>query len=385
MRPASDSILSAVERTDVSEDRLTEVLACVAQVNAGLAAVLVTMAGLESYPGERYAVGTQRVTPSGRRVDMEIATYQGLARTRLVWIEAKDGAAYQPNQLSDYAKEVRDPVYGEPAHGRVLTIIPPKMRPELDTRRGADRWVTKTWSDVALAADRLGRAWGRKAGKHRWNQAAMAPAAPSQWRYLAELVRRIEEKGYARMQPLAPEDVITAQRSVALSRTLQELVRAVSKEVVALEQTKLRRPSGGFHGIRGGCYQVLEATTDRWFSDKERFGNAYPELLYHHDDDWTADRLGAPAFWAGITFNQISDSTRHRLSDEGWQAELPDDIRVGGTGRLMRVGRTKYLSELIVAGATLDEQAQALIIWAGKTFADVTDHRVAPAPTMPSG
>jgi hypothetical protein len=34
MRPASESILSAVERAYLHEDRLTEVLACVAQVNA---------------------------------------------------------------------------------------------------------------------------------------------------------------------------------------------------------------------------------------------------------------------------------------------------------------------------------------------------------------
>ena len=79
MRPASDSILSAVERTDVLEDRLTEVLACVAQVNTRFAAALVSMAGLDPRPGERYAVGTQRGTPGGRRVDMEIAAYDGLA------------------------------------------------------------------------------------------------------------------------------------------------------------------------------------------------------------------------------------------------------------------------------------------------------------------
>lgn len=83
MRPASDSILSAVERTDVGEDRLTEILACVAHVNQRFAAKLVSMAGVEPQEGERYAVGTQRATPGERRVDMEIATYRGLARRDL--------------------------------------------------------------------------------------------------------------------------------------------------------------------------------------------------------------------------------------------------------------------------------------------------------------
>lgn len=181
MRPASDSLLSAVERTDVGEDRLTEVLACVAHVN------------------QRYAVGTQRVTPAGRRVDMEIATYRGLERRGLVWIEVKAGAAYQLNQLQDYAEQVKDPVYGE-ADGKVLTIIPPDIAPDVDIAPGP-RWNSKTWSEVALAADRLGRDWGRA----MWRGAAMQPSAPAQWRYLAELVRRLEEKGYARMKPLAAE------------------------------------------------------------------------------------------------------------------------------------------------------------------------------------
>src|SRR4051794_31236220 len=104
MRPASESILSAVERTDVGEDRLTEVLACVAHVNQSFAAELVRLAGGQPTQGERYAVGTQRATPGGRCVDMEIATYRALMRTALVWIEVKAGAAYQPNQLPDYAE-----------------------------------------------------------------------------------------------------------------------------------------------------------------------------------------------------------------------------------------------------------------------------------------
>lgn len=220
MRPASDSILSAVERTAIPEDRLTEVLACVAKVNARFAAALVSMAGLDPRPGERYAVGTQRVTPGGRRVDMEIATYDGLTRTKLIWVEAKAGAVYQPNQLPDYAEQVRHPVFGEP-DGRVLTIVPPGpgISAVPDPTLGAARWETKTWSDVALAADRLGRDWAGASGQRSWLQAAIKPQAPSQWRYLAELVRHLEQKGYARMQPLTPEDVVAAQRHVKVSET----------------------------------------------------------------------------------------------------------------------------------------------------------------------
>lgn len=371
MRPASDSILSAVERTDLHEDRLTEILACVAQVNAGLAAALVRMAGLDPRPSERYAVGTQRGTPGGRRVDMEIAVYDGPTRTKLIWVEAKDGAVYQPGQLSDYAEQVRDPVFGEP-DGRVLTIIPPTMGAESDPR-----WETRTWSDVAVAADRLGHEWGREAGRPLWRQAAMEPDAPSQWRYLADLVRGLEEREYARVEPLTPEDVIAAQRHVSLSETLRALRRGARQYVHGAEPTE----SGG---LAVGWNQQFEPTDKKWFSDVEQFGKAYPQLLYYHREDWTPNQLGAPAFCAGITFEKPSKATRYALTDEAWLARLSDGVMVvegkmlKGGGKVLRVVRTKYLSELIVAGASLDEQARALGTWANEAISELMD---GPAPS----
>lgn len=376
MRPASDSILSAVERADLHEDRLTEVLACVAQVNARFAAALVRMAGLEPRPGERYAVGTQRGTPGGRRVDMEIATYDGLARTRLIWVEAKDGAAFSLDQLPDYAEQVRDPVSGHP-DGRVLAIIPPGMTP-LEATPGSAGWETKTWSDVALEAERLGRAWGRASGRPRWRRAAMVPEAPSQWRYLAELVQRLEEKEYARMQSLTAEDVIAAQRHTALGKTIEDLVNAAVQHIAGVE------PSFKHRGIKRGRFHWLEPTEAKWFSDRERFGDAYAELAYYHHEDWTPKRLGAPAFCAGITFVQADKATRDALEDENWQASLPSDVTVGKSltvaksGKDIHLVRTKYLSELIVEGATFDEQALGLGLWANEAISDLMDQVSAP-------
>ena len=56
-------------------------------------------------------------------MDLELAGYDGLGVRRvLLWVEVKAGAGWQPDQLPDYAAEVRDPVLGE-SHGRVLAII----------------------------------------------------------------------------------------------------------------------------------------------------------------------------------------------------------------------------------------------------------------------
>lgn len=373
VRPASQSILSAVERTEVQEDRLTEVLACVTQVNRGLGAALLTMAGLRIHERERYVVGTQRGTPGGRRVDMEIAVYDGLRRTKLVWIEAKDGAAYQPNQLSDYAEQVRDRVVGDP-DGRVLTIIPPGMGPELDPTPGPARWTTTTWSEVALAAERVGQAWGRKNGSRRWRSRALEPSAPAEWRYLVDIIGRLEEKGYARMDPLSPEDVIAAQRYEGTKKALEDMVKAAAQSLDGLEVTKDR-------GIAGGAYCQLAPPTSKWFSDSERYGNAYPELLYYREDDWTPDRLGAPAFCAGITFSEPGRETRVLLGDEAWQAGLPQGVTVGGNGHILRVVRTMYLSELIVTGSTFEEQLRALRAWADAAIRELCDD--IPAPPEP--
>jgi hypothetical protein len=306
---------------------------------------------------------------------MEIATYRGLTRTGLVWIEVKAGAAYQPKQLSDYAEQVRDPLYGEPS-GSVLTIIPPDTVAEVDPAPGPSRWESKTWSEVALAADRLGREWDRTVGQGSWLSAAMQPSAPAQWRYLADLVHRLEEKGYARMKPLTPEDVIAAQRVVTLPKTIEDLVKAARDGIEGVT-----REPGTFKGLKGHCYQVFTPIEPKWFSDPERFGSAYPEILYTHEEDWTPDQRRAPAFCAGITFNEIADATRYALLDQEWQARLPDGVSVGGSGRLLRVVRTKYLSELVVAGVTFDEQVQALKIWASRAITDIMDPRKVKAPT----
>src|SRR4051794_15663774 len=109
-------------------------------------------------PGVLFEVTTQRRTPSGRRVDLELAAYEGLVRRALLWVEVKAGAGFQPQQLEDYAIEVRDAVFGE-LNGRVLALVPSEDRKPVDTTPGPARWEVTTWSEVATWADRLGQKW----------------------------------------------------------------------------------------------------------------------------------------------------------------------------------------------------------------------------------
>jgi hypothetical protein len=75
-----------------------------------------------------------------------------------------------------------------------------------------------------------------------------------------------------------------------------------------------------------------------------------------------------------------------RLSDTAaasWRTPLRDNlprfrfrfrfrsVTVSGSGRLLRVVRTRYLSELVVRGATLDEQTDDLTTWASNALRDI--------------
>src|SRR2546423_14925549 len=123
------------------------------------------------------------------------------------------------------------------------------------------------------------------------------------------------------MQPLTPEDVIAAPRLVTLTRTLEDLVKAARDGI-----SGVTRQEGTFRGLKGGCYQVFSPAAPKWFSDHARFGNAYPELQYWYRDGWIPDPRDAPAFFAGITFNEIADHTRSALLDDEWQARLPPGV-----------------------------------------------------------
>ena len=153
-----------------------------------------------------------------------------------------------------------------------------------------------TYRSWTLSPGRRGGRPGRGLRSPRWltgsgargRQDAGAPRRcarrrAAQWRYLTELIGRLEEKGYARVEPLTAEDVVAAARAPALTKTLDDLVKAVSRRLDNVEDLALKRnsPKSG----RWGTYRTFDSLTERWFNDKARFGTAYPELLYRYADD----------------------------------------------------------------------------------------------------
>lgn len=375
MRPAATSILRASCRTSIREDQLTEVLACVASVNTTFAETLVRLG--RGRPGERYEVGTQQLTPSGRRVDMQIASYEDDRRVGLMYVEDKEWAKYERNQLPGYATDVRHPVFGDRG-GRVLTIIPAGHEQVEDNRPRADgpRWKTATWQDIAKLADAVGRKWASGSTNGHWRKAALRPDAPAQWRYLAELIIHLEERSLARMEPLTPEDVIVAQRAGAFSKSIEKLVDDAIEATPGITLEAKPRWSG--QTLTGKLQ--LDPSKPYWATEDPRFRPHELQYVYQDRDD----EFDAPAFWIGLYFDDVSEEGHVVLSDRDWQSRLAKKgLRVVATN-YHYLGRWKYLSELVVF-RTFDDQTRALAAWAKQAIDEIKALSAPPAPAPTPG
>jgi hypothetical protein len=99
------------------------------------------------------------------------------------------------------------------------------------------------------------------------------------------------------------------------------------------------------------------------------------EFFIDATDYWTVDRMGQPAFGAGTTLphkrggigrDEVMDPARtawrNKLANAGFHIYLPP------TDNSVDIYRTKYIAELLPAGATLDQQAFVLADWVMASF-----------------
>ena len=211
LEPASTyggrSLLSAADsrrRDSEPEDRLTEILAVVLTSSPNLAGWLVQRA----FPGMTsddalsccsygsYEVVTQVGLVGGGRPDMEFRFAQGCE---------PGGGLYCENKI--HARWTRWQSEGYPAvkRGRIVFLSPTGRLPPGLPEEQALKLVALKWNDVGDQIDGIGRAW---AGP-RWDRAAMAPDAPSEYRLLVELLIYLRGEGlYMTVRsPLTPEDL----------------------------------------------------------------------------------------------------------------------------------------------------------------------------------
>ena len=110
--------------------------------------------------------------------------------------------------------------------------------------------------------------------------------------------------------------------------------------------------------------------------DATRWGSAQFALTYQDADVV----LEAPAFWVGVWFDDMPSAGHANLSQPAWQESLAEGLHVVVEDNDAYIGRWRYLSELVVAGTTFDEQIQALSEWAHQTIADIA--ALAPPPEV---
>lgn len=103
-RPAALSLLEAALRTQVPEDRTSEILAYTLGHDPAARRALCDLARA-TWQKERTIVTQRRVT-NADRIDIELSLF-GDGTVHVMWIEVKEWAAEQPEQLVRYARELR--------------------------------------------------------------------------------------------------------------------------------------------------------------------------------------------------------------------------------------------------------------------------------------
>jgi hypothetical protein len=322
------------------EDRLTEILAVVLSNFEPAAIELLRHAGLDATKVE---VSTQVRTDRGKRVDLQIVGLDSDGRLcARLWSEHKTQSEYMEDQLEGYSRDLNALGGAQ----RLITIAerrtPPRINPS---------WLWFTWDEVAGWFERLGR---EHTGDRRWRLGARVPDAEAAIRMLDELLVYLEEEHDVSLEPLTTFDVLAFSGANDAGERIVALVNR------ACEQSHLS-PSRGVEWGKKDWGTLWQAFED--FGWAMRFGG-YPELLIADTDFWLGDHVEAPAFGAGLTIqSRIRDAL---LGAEGgrWpgRAEELGFTIFEGDG-VTRVYRTRYLTDLIAAGPSIDEQARELADW----------------------
>jgi len=386
--------LEATERDAKNgENRLTEILAAVVHAVPSFAAELMIDAGLPA--GDSYEVSTQ-VEAEGKFVDMEVLS---LDRNRRVngrlWTEHKIHAQFGRNQMADYLErlhrrggagrlvgivraEAQLPT-GRPveADAVVLPLLVPGANQQTSSLAGA---LWRTWTQIASLVDRVAR---RDAGP-RWREHALAEETPARLRVLLEFTEALERRGLGHMDAIDNMDVIVLslagdtrdKLAALLQRTLQRLGRYTPETGPST--------SGKSNVTVGWSWQVLRAPAC-WAT--ERY-DGWAELVTSVEDRWKPEELAleSPCFGTGFTFErgkagELLDDCRREWRDQ--LAAGRDGIWLATEGNLLRLYGTLYLSEVITAGVTFDDQAGFIAEWAERTL-DRVISAVPPAASAPA-
>jgi hypothetical protein len=223
--PAADFLMSALARTVIRENRLTEVLACVLAADAELAAALLDRLGLGGYTVERVEVQMPTGVES-RSMDMLLTLTRNGKRSRDVWCEHKLERDFHDGQLDAYETALRARrALGEDIHLLVVLGRHPKDADAVQlARMHAD---IRTWNVIADVIDRV-----LATRAPDWKRAALNPAARADLRVLAELAIHLEDNAkVAVSRPLDTAELGALEHIEAAHRVAAELLKRVAEQL----------------------------------------------------------------------------------------------------------------------------------------------------------
>lgn len=336
--PREPTSLLVASQLRVAEDRLSELVGVAAQRSLPFARGLFSHAGLDRATTEQVTwvrVLTQPLTPRGRRPDIELIGHDADAPICRVWCENKLEALYQPNQLEDYSADLTT------LPGEAVALLTVVTRVE---QAPPGDWKAATWGDVAAAAVAVLR---EQLGV-QWRERAWLSDTSAELLVLAELLEYLDQEHHIVSDPLTSNDVLVFASAARAWETLEALVERAAQlcgEPVS--------GSVGWSDEGGSLWMIFASRDEDWWTSYD----GYPEIhVADRDTYFGQQRRGEPAFGLGVTLPAGYGETifAERID---WVSKLRE-LRVDPASEdVLRLYRTVYLAEVLVAGVTLEEQA----------------------------
>lgn len=357
------------DEREQTEDRLTEVLACVLAADEELARALATEADVPVPQGGDHDVRTQEPRPSGR-LDLVLRFFDSTGReAACLWFENKVDADFAEGQPGKYVEDIE--AQGAPDARRVAVI---DREPHSFGREVA----SLTWAQVTRVTDRLSAqavapGSARRMGR-AWRSFACGPEAPAWLRMRLELLAAIGDAvGPMASDPLSSMDVVAFLHAETAFERLQVLLDRCRQEVQLNTGVSLRggppRSRKNLH--LGEAFYHSDPGEHAWSVEY-----AYIEVSAFTEPDWL-DHGSEPALGAGITARSGFALTKDQ--EDQLRELLPEDTTLSPAGShpnipaLQRCYSTMMLAEVVTKANNLEDQAQEVGKWAARSVKTILE------------
>jgi hypothetical protein len=359
---AADLFVEAYARTQVPEDRLTELLALLLAGDKRFRSRFCHLVGVPDLL--HVDVRTQRRLRTGRRVDLEVILRHD-TNVHVVWIEVKAGALEQPNQLKDYSKEL-DVLY--PGRHTLVALAPSgdKIFATAALLRSDGRQLARAISWQMIREQINQSALERAKTGMPWRKSAIDEDASAELRVLAEIDGYLDTN--RRVLRLMRDEPLQTTDSLVLSRYRDlidkgGLVDALLTTAVGL--SGVANPERwDWRDYRG--YVLPRLAVPAWGPGLNASRAPTLQLWFATTDleDRPEEPRNQPVVLASLVFDPADEHCRLSVRNSSW----PEGVLPHADSTQARLSMTIYLAELATSGVTLASQAEYLWNWAEQAF-----------------